>query len=117
MITLDVGNELFIVHFWISGAEVKKIFEDSSVIMLECLKIKERAGIDGSYLLIRDRVRWETQDAHLVIKSLSGTEQDGIEFSSIESDRDVRFRLLILVALAETDELVFKREEVGFELG
>jgi hypothetical protein len=55
LITLDVGNKLFIVHLWISGAEVEKIFKDSTVIMLECLKIKECAEINGSNLLSRDR--------------------------------------------------------------
>jgi hypothetical protein len=44
LITLDVGNKLFIVHFWMGGAEVKKIFKNRSVVMLKCLKIKERAG-------------------------------------------------------------------------
>ncbi len=60
LIPLDVGNKLCVVHFWISGAEVEKIFKDSSVIMLEGLKIKERAGIDGSNLLSRDGFGWET---------------------------------------------------------
>ena len=71
LIPLDVGNKLCVVHFWISGAEVEKIFKDSSVIMLEDLRIKERAGMDGSNLLSRDRFGWETEYAHLVIKSLS----------------------------------------------
>ncbi len=51
LIPLEVGNKLVIVHFWISVAEVKTAFKDSSVIMLECLKISERAGMDRVKLL------------------------------------------------------------------
>ena len=116
LIPLDVGNKLVIIHSRISRTEVKKIFKNRSVVMLEGLKIKERAGINGSNVLSSYRLGCEDVYAHLIIKRLSGTKQNGIEFVSIKSDRDGRFRLLILGALAETDELVFKREEVWFVL-
>ena len=52
LIPLDVGNKLLVInHSRISRTEVKKIFKNHSVVMLEGLKIKERAGINGSNVL------------------------------------------------------------------
>ena len=78
LISLDVGNKLLITHFWIIGAEVKKIFKDRCVIMLQGLKIKERTRINGGNIInggnavSSSRLVRKTDDSDL-IKSLSGT--------------------------------------------
>jgi hypothetical protein len=67
-------------------------------------------------MLIRCNLGWRTWDhASMLIKALSCSKRDGIEFYNIMIIQDDRFRVRLLCAMTESDELILKSEKVWFE--